>query len=764
MLARIACFTIGILLLQQLPQLPSGWWLLLLPVLFFLTMYWQAVRWLLWGSLGMAWCGLFAWWILQQGIDAEHEGQDLLVSGEIVSIPEPRQYGTRFLFIPDLHPELDQPLGLVQLNWYGRVPSLQQGQRWQLKIRLKQPNGFINPSGFDYEGWLFQQRVRAVGYVRNTKADAELNQLLRSAEGHWIDRQRQWLSQRFQVILSDSPYLGMIEALAIGQRLRISESQWQVLTATGTNHLMAISGLHVGLVAGMVMWLAGWLWRRSATLCLMFPARKAGAVAGVLAALYYAALAGFAIPTQRALIMLMVVMVAILMQRQLVAAPILAIAWFIILLLDPFATLSMGLWLSFAAVAIILYAMSARSHTRSLTWRWGRVHWVIMIGLTPVLLVSFQQAPLYSFIANFIAVPVVGILVVPLVLLASALMVVAAPVATWLLQFVDLLFHGLWPLMMTIADWPLAQWKQHQPVWWTVPCAVVGILWLLAPKGWPARWLGLLWIAPMLWIAPSPPKHGELWLTILDVGQGLSVVARTANHTLLYDAGPALGSLDSGKAVILPYLHSVGIHRLSHLILSHDDRDHTGGAESLLRGIAVEQLTSPAISRFSHHPGGDCQAGDRWQWDGVEFEILHPQQWSKWPRDNNRSCVLRIEAPGGSVLLPGDIEQKVEMHLSEVLGEQLRSDILLAGHHGSNSSSTSEFLQAVAADYVIHATGYRNRYHFPHQDVVSRIEQSGALQLNSAESGAILFKILPQQGILPPQEFRISNTRIWHRD
>ena len=220
-----------------------------------------------------------------------------------------------------------------------------------------------------------------------------------------------------------------------------------------------------------------------------------------------------------------------------------------------------------------------------------------------------------------ISVPVVGVLVVPLVLLASLLMAVSVPLAEWLLLTVDLLFQGVWPLIEMIAQWPLAQWQQHQPVWWTLPCGLLGIMLLLAPKGWPGRWLGLVWMAPMLLITPPSPKPGELWLTVLDVGQGLAVVVRTANHTLLYDAGAALGRLDSGKLVLLPYLRGEGVERVSQLILCHDDQDHTGGAESLLQGMHIAELMTPGINRFNDYPGQDCKAGSHWQWDGVNFEI-----------------------------------------------------------------------------------------------------------------------------------------------
>lgn len=763
MLARIACFSLGILILQHFSQLPSWYWLLLFFVMLLAAKWCRALQWPLWVMLGMLWCAGHAWWLLQQGIDEPHEGQDLLLSGEIISIPEQRERGVRFLFSVDPHSEISRPLGRIQLNWYGRVPGLQIGEHWQLKVRLKKPNGFMNPGGFDYEGWLFHQRIRAKGYVRSGERDQEANQRLASSDGHWVDRYRHWLSEKIDQALPGSEFTGMIKALSIGLRQQMSESQWQVLTATGTNHLMAISGLHVGLVAGMVILIVSRLWRLSATLCLLLPSKKAGAVAGLMAALFYAAMAGFAIPTQRALIMLTVVLGGLLLQRQMRAAPVLSLAWFLVLLIDPFAILSMGFWLSFAAVAIILYSMGGRSHTRGLGWRFFRVHWIIGIGLAPLLLFAFQQAPVYTFVANFIAVPVVGLLVVPLVLLAVLLMPFYTVLSGWLLLAVDQLFQWLWPILEAIANWPAAQWIQQQPPLWTLFCALLGVLLLLAPRGWPGRWVGLFWIAPILLVLPPRPNIGELWVTVLDVGQGLSVVVETANHTLIYDTGAARGRMDSAKMVLLPYLRSRGISRIDRLLISHDDRDHSGGADTLLKGVAVGELLTPDIERFRGEPHQTCRTGYQWQWDGVQFSLLHPEEPLEWRADNNRSCLLQIQSVGGSVLIPGDIERPVESRLVKQYGDRLASDILVAGHHGSNSSSSVDFIDAVSPQYVIYATGYRNRYQFPHSEVVQRFSDRQVKQLNSAESGAIRFKILPQQGILAPEEFRMRMRRLWHR-
>ncbi len=763
MLARIFSFSCGIVLIQQLTVLPTAEWGWLIPIVLLLTWRSYFFPHVVWFLFGLLWCFGSAWWLLQQGIDEQNEGQNLLISGEVVSLPQQTARGRRFIFEVDTLPQLERPLGRIQLNWYNQDKKIAIGERWQFQVRLKQPSGFINSGGFDYEAWLFQKKIRAKGYVRNSKQDQNFNQRLSEAQGHWVDRKRLWLSEQFDLALPDSEFVGMIQALSVGMRLKMSDEQWQVLTATGTNHLMAISGLHVGLVAGLLMWLVMRCWHGSEYLCLKLPARKAGAIAGFSAALFYAALAGFAIPTQRALIMLTVVFVGLFLQRQLTVIPVLATAWFLVLLVDPFATLSMGFWLSFAAVAIITYSMGARSHTRSLSWRWGRVHWVISIGLLPLLLFSFSKAPLYSFIANFIAVPVVGLLVVPLVLLASLMMLIYRDMAYWILSVVDQLFAWLWPLLQAIANWPAAQWLQHQPLWWSLPCAMLGIILLLAPKGWPGRWLGMIFIAPMFLLTPSRPNTNELWMTVVDVGQGLSVVLRTENNILVYDTGPTMGTLSSAQLALVPYLRSQGIDQIDKLLVSHDDSDHSGGADYLLSEISVGQLITPGITRYKHEHHQTCQAGQKWEWDGVKFEILHPVQWSDWAQDNDRSCVLKVDAIGGTVLITGDASQRIEKRLVDQYGSSLLADILLAGHHGSKSSSSQIFIEQVAPDYVIFSTGYRNRYAFPHSVVTQRFGDLGVKLLNSAQSGGIRFKILPQQGILAPEEFRKTMDRLWRR-
>lgn len=768
MLAGIAAFTVGIVASLWLAELPALAWssllLILLPAAVFLP--WLRLPALL--ACGFFWAVLRADLVLQHEVSPAYEGEDVIATGVVVDIPERRDDGIKFLFdIRELRFQ-GQPVaspGRAVLKWYAQktLPELHPGEHWQLRLRLKQPNGSQNPGGFDYERWLFQERIRAVGYVRETKGEAGVNQRLDAMppEG-WIDRLRERIKERIAARLGGSEFTGIITALTIGQG-EMTQDQWDVLNKTGTNHLMSISGLHIGLVAGLVFLAMSFVWRRSARLCLWLPARQGAAVAALLAAVFYSALAGFSIPTQRSLIMIAVAMLALLLRRRVRGGTILGIAWLAVLLVDPFALLSVGFWLSFAAVAIIFYTLGSRTQTRGIWWRFGRLHWLISIGMIPPLILFFQQAPLHSFAANLIAVPVIGSLMVPAILLTVLLELSGVVDTHALFALIDQVFQWIWPVLEWLAGLDLALWQQPPAAVWALVCALIGVTVCLAPAGLPGRWVGIVWMLPMLLARPPAPGAGDVWLSMLDVGQGLAVVVRTERHTLVYDTGAKAGeSFDMANAVVIPYLQDAGVRQVDRVILSHDDIDHIGAADELLAGYPQSVVFTPAIERFRTAGAQDCRAGTRWEWDGVRFAFIHPEDPGDWPEDNNRSCVLRIEAPGGSVLITGDIERKVEARL---LRQQqwLPTDILVAPHHGSGSSSSQGFIAAVRAEYVLISSGYRNRFHHPKAEIVKYYRESGAEILETSRAGAVEFVIHGKQGILPPRKYRQVRPRFWHR-
>ncbi len=763
MLSRTIAFLLGIIALQQFPALPTWHGLVALapPLLLYLLLpRWRVVS----GPLaalafGLFWAAAYGHWQLKDRLAPELEGVDLLVVGEIRALPHYDDNRVRFELLVHqayLDGEAVPLRAALRLNWYGDYPhTLSPGQQWQLMVRLKRPWGMRNPGGFDYESWLFQQGLGATGYVRNTSQ----NRLLGDAwQQRPLQRLRHELHQRLQQALAESPARGIIIALAIGERGAIEDGQWTVLLSTGTNHLVAISGLHVGLVAGMVFWLWRRLWQRCPRCCLSLAAPRAAAVAGMLAGLGYAALAGFAIPTQRALIMLSVVFVAVFLQRPLAGGRALMVALWLVLLWQPTAVLAAGFWLSFAAVALILYGMQGRLSVSGLWWRWGRVQWVVSFGLLPLLLLFFGQGSLSSPLANLVAVPWVSLVVVPLTLIGTALLLLFEPLGGGLVWLAAALFQWLWPLLAWLGEGiPMLQ---RPFAGREVVLAGLGLLWMLLPRGWPLRPLGLLLCLPLIFYRPPAPGYGEAWFTLLDVGQGLAAIVQTREHLLVYDTGPGFPSgFNTGDAVLLPWLRRQGQSRVDKLVISHSDMDHLGGARALAAGSELGRVFSGEARRMDWIDFTPCQRGQQWVWDGVRFKFLHPDRPLAEREGNNDSCVLRVEANGEVLLLTGDIDNRVEQGLVAA-DLPLESDVLVAPHHGSASSSSPVFVASVSPQWVLFSAGYRNRHAHPREKVVARYTTQGAKEYQTWRDGAIRMEL--GKGMLLPEAYRWQRLRYWH--
>ena len=702
---------------------------------------------------------------LADALPAEWEGRDVVLRGVVASLPQDFERGVRFNFHVE---DSAAPVpATISLAWYRGfrdeemhvLPPIHAGERWSLTVRLKRPHGNLNPHGFDYEGWLLQQDIRATGYVR----PAEGNRLIDARVpglAHGVERVRETVRQRFRDALPDAPYTGVLVALAVGDQRSIPPVLWKTFARTGISHLVAISGMHVTMVAAFFAALAGWGWRRTPALALRWPAQQAGVLAGFAAALVYCLLAGWGVPAQRTLYMLACVALALVLRLETAPSRVLALALMVVLLLDPWAVTAAGFWLSFGAVALLFLVGSGRIGREGWLHTAVRTQWAVTLGLIPALLVLFQQFSLVSPLANAIAIPLVSFVVTPLALLFAIV-----PVQ----MFADLA-HGAFALTMLPVGWlgdlPWAAWHQAAPPPELAALATLGCLWALLPRGTPARWVGLATLLPLvLWTPPRPPA-GEARVTVLDVGQGLAVHVQTAAHDLIYDTGPAFSAdANSGERILLPYLRAAGVRRLHALVVTHQDNDHAGGAEAVLEGIAVERVRS---SLPENHPvrliagprDTPCVAGQAWEWDGVRFAMLHPAADSTAVRPNDQACVLRVEAAGRRLLLTSDIEAESEASLLQRSAGDLASDVLVAPHHGSRTSSTPAFIAATAPRWVIFPVGYRNRFRHPNPAVWARWHASGAGLLRTDAAGAVRFQLGAAE--LQPEGERARQPRYWH--
>lgn len=793
-------FVFGAWVLQQLPVLPSLYWacLLVVPAILVISgrrssgqfsrvCHRQGLAWAAF-LLGFFWAAAFATHRLADALPTEWERQDIQIVGVVASLPQAHENGQRFEF------DVEQVItaGAVvprhlALSYYHREfaqspepgeaalpPPYKAGQRWQLTVRVKRPHGTINPHGFDFEAWSLERNIRASGYVKKHAG----NRLLTAAvyrPGYMVEILRERIRERMDRVLQNKPYKGVLQALAIGDESGITQDDWQTFLETGTNHLMSISGLHITMLAGLGFTLVHFLWRRSAQLTLALPARKAAALAGALVALAYALIAGFSIPTQRTLYMLGVFAFALWSDRQLSIFRVLAYALFVVVLLDPWAVLAAGFWLSFGAVAVIAYALGGRLQRPHWFSAAITTQWAVTIGLLPLLLVMFQQASIISPVANALAIPLISLVVVPLTLLGCVV-----PVDSLLV-----LAHQVMNLCMRVLIWltssGLSVWQQQAPPLWTLPLALAGVLWLLLPRGFPLRALGVVALLPMLMPQPIRPATGAMQVAVLDVGQGLAVLVTTETHAMLYDSGPVYSSSnDSGNRIIVPYLRAAGIRHLDGMLISHDDNDHSGGAASILRAMPVAQLYSslpdghPLILAYmeantqqqANPPVHQrCHVGQSWQWDGVRFEMLHPAEAdheTARKSDNDKSCVLRVTSRYGRLLIAGDIERDAENTLLDS-EYALNSDVLIAPHHGSKTSSSSAFVEAVNPAAVIFTSGYHNKFRHPHPKVVERFEAAGSKIYRSDQDGAVLIDFDPESGVRLTS-WREQNKRYWHQD
>ncbi len=750
-------FLVGILTLQFLTNLPSFSLVaivivfLIFQLLFFkpLTRY---TKYLLPIVCGFAWALWYAHTQLAWTLPSEQEGKPLHVTGMITSIPDIKPQQAQFRFL------LEKTRSTVQLTWKFPPKKLQVGDVWQLTIYLKKIKGLMNPASFDYEAWSYQEGLRAAGQVVGNDYV-----LLNSAWYHHpIDRLREQVRDRINEHLSKSPASIWITALAMGERQGMSAEDWKILRNTGTNHLIAIAGLHIGFLTAFVYTIVTWIWRRCPPLIFRMPAQQAGAVAALLMAFIYSAMAGFSLPTQRACVMVSFFLITLLLRRKIGPWQAWSLALFCVLLINPLSVLTASFWLSFISIALIIYGVRGRLAPVGLWWKHGRVQWVMTLGLVPLSVSLFQACSLVSFIANSIAIPCVGFIIIPLTFLGCFFLLISEQLSGALFWLASKVVSLLWIVLTYLAQLPWSAWYQFLPSIWYIITACIGILILLSPVGFPGKGLGIIWLLPFILYKPPAPPLGDVWFTLLDVGQGLSAVVQTHHHILVFDAGSRLSATrDMGETVVVPFLRSLSVTHIDRLVISHGDNDHIGGAFAILKAFPIYLVESSVPEKFLNVPASYCLRGETWQWDQVTFKFLYPTS-DKLGLNNESSCVLHITNGTHSLLLTGDIENRAERDLTRFAPGELTADILVAPHHGSITSALDAFIQDVHPRLVLFPVGYHNRYHFPNPVVVQKYHNMGAFSYDTAQTGAIQLKLTRQVDVLlVPSLYRVNHQHYW---
>ena len=753
----VAAFVAGVSLLQTQTQLPPLFAAVVLPLFaaaaFALRKHrlqMQVALLLFAFAAGFFWAAARGEWRLASTMPEQLEWRDIVVEGKVKGFVKNDERASRFLFeVERVVSPQPQPLNIIArlADYHNGTPPLSafaDGAKLQMKIRMRPPRENANPHHFDYAGYLFANNIRAAGYVR----ERESIKVVSPGGGLRLS-----LTERAHNLFDGAQQQGgagaLLAALVVGDRSQMTQEQWRVLRRTGTAHLFAISGAHLSIAAGFAALLVSFLWRRSQRLTRIMPAQKAALLLALPAAFAYALLAGMGLPVQRSFLMLAAAGVAVLAGGMSQAFYALAFAALVIVALDTWAVLSAGFWLSFAFVSalIVIIARGRRGF-------WKRVvmaQFLLSLCAMPLTLWFFNQASLISPLANLLAIPVIGFIVLPL-----ALADIFAPgdvlwrMAGWVL------LHG-WNALDFLSRLPFAAWQPASPPGWLFALAMCGAALLLAPAGFPMRFAGVLPVlAVMLW-KPAPVGEGGFRAVVLDVGQGSAVVLHTAKRALMYDAGPAYTA-----ATVRDYLRGEGVRKLDALIVSHDDGDHAGGARTLLNEFgAVRVLTS-----WKFGDAELCQSGLSWEWDGVVFSLLYPRAADYENihlSDNDKSCVLRVDGKHSSLLLTGDVSSDTErVLLSRYANGELQAAAMNAPHHGSRFSSSPEFVRAVNADIAVFSSGAQNRFGHPHPDAVSAYKKTNAKIFRTDTDGAIVLHFPPDAAPFA-EKWRPKVLRYWHR-
>lgn len=751
--AHITSFVIGACIAHRVPVVPSVSVLATTAIVALLLFRPRRTRLMAALLLGAIHALFGAHQALDDRLPLADQGRDITVIGTVVGLPQSMPESQRFdLDVSHwqasgarLHWTHERPR--IRVSWFGHQAPITTRSVFRGTVRLRVPYAFVNPGGFDAERHALSQGINATAYVRDG--------ILEAPSGTTLDGIRQRLSGWILNSVDDPSIGALLAALAVGDQQAIADPDWTRLRLTGTTHLMAISGLHIGLVAAAFAWLSGLVYRVRPTLALFVIRPEWMAVAGLLGAVGYACLASFSLPVMRTVLMIAVVVAGTLARKSVGTLQLLALTAFVAVLVDPLAALSPGFWLSFVGVFGLVLALPRGNADPA--WRTMlRAQWVASIVLLPVGIAWFDQASLIGPFANLIAIPVITLLVVPLLL--AALATSATPIGIWFLKGAALAFDGLWWVLGQCASLPLASIDLPEPTLPIVLLAMCGALFTLLPRGVPGKAFGIVCLIPLLLPNHTPLAEGQAIVNVIDVGQGLSVLVRTRDHRLLFDTGARTrGGFDLGEVAVLPALRSLRIDDLDVLVTSHLDADHAGGRAAVLRAFpgARERVGIDA------DPAPRCRAGERWTWNGVEFRFLHPTE--HFPDlGNDSSCVLLIDAQGERVLIPGDIGADIESRLQRE--PAIRDlDFLIVAHHGSKHSSSAPFLAHTTPAWAIATTGFGNPFGHPAEDVRRRLGDVGTPLLDTATHGMIEL-VLGDGPSQEPVTWRSTERRWWRHE
>ncbi len=716
--------------------------------------------------LGFLYMGIHSHNTLSNNIGLNYLNKHITVVGNITNLVKSKGHKTSFTL------STYKPFTAnIKLSWYGKnQPKLQAGETWRLRVKLKNNNGLKNKIGFDYEKSLFINNIDATGYV--IIKNPAINKFIKLSNQNIINQARQKIKNTLNPYLAKLENGNIIYALISGDRAGISSEEWEIFRQTNTSHLTVVSGLHIGIISGFVFFIALFFYKLCSRCCLRIPAQIFASYAGIISAITYALLAGFSVSTQRASVMAITVFASIISKKHYPIWDLYAYALFAVLIIEPLSALSIGFWLSFIAVALILYGVKAYKNLSKIP-RMLSIQLLISFAMLPILLWFFSGFGFSSFIANTIAIPIVSFIALPSSLLGAISALLDFNLLTnWLFYIADYSLYIIIEVLEYLKNINIFNNKLYynygiESIWQLLLIIICFVI-IFLPKGLKFRRFGFISLLALFSYNKSLGfEDNKFIVEVMDSGQGLAIIIQTKNHNLLFDTGfSSVSGFNIGDSVIMPYMFKKNIRKIDTVIVSHSDNDHIGGLKYINKQIAIGEIftsTPKQVQKIVNINNiKTCDKGQNWVYDNINFSILHPNKSYKLTnkKTNNNSCVLKISNGKYSILITADIEKNAEKYLIKNASKKLKADILLVPHHGSNTSSTYDFLIAVSPTIAINSSGYSNRFSHPSDKVLSRYNALNIPLYDTQCSGQITLSIGDDIII---NEARKDNKNYWTR-